>query len=143
MANRPVIAEAKSLEAVVSEYLQEDRHNYLVCARTDLPEICSVLYGYNNYRSKKSALRLHRESTYDGQVIYGNRCYTTSWWEFIHCTGLVNKAKRIMVVFEYVPNEGYGLFTNLLWVSQHSNLVAGKVRVDCTGQPFGRLCTKR
>ena len=140
---QPVIAEAKSLEALVSEYLQEDRDNYLVCARTDLPEICSVLYGYNNYRSKKSALRLNRESTYDGQVIYSNRCYTTSWWEFIHCTGLVNKAKRIMVVFEHVPNEGYGLFTNLLWVSQHSNLVAGKVRLDCTGQPFGRLCTKR
>ena len=86
---QPVIAEAISLEVLVSKYLQEDRGNYLVCARTDLPEICSVLYGYNNYRSKKSALRLSRESTYDGQVIYSNRCYTTSWWEFysLHGTG--------------------------------------------------------
>jgi hypothetical protein len=140
---QPVIAEAASLEVLVSEYLQEDSDNYLVCVRTDLPEICSVLYGYNNYRSKESALRLNRESTYDEQVIYNNRCYTTSWWEFIHCTGLINKAKRIMVLFEHVPNEGYGLFTNLLWVSQYSNLVAGKVRLNCTGQPFGRLCAKR
>tara|TARA_Y100000588_G_scaffold121876_1_gene133516 strand:+ start:1505 stop:3436 length:1932 start_codon:yes stop_codon:yes gene_type:complete len=140
---QPVITEAKSLEALVSEYLQEDPDNYLVCARTELPEICGVLYGYNNYRSKKSVLELNRESTHDGQVIYSNRCYTSSWWEFIHCTGLVTKARRIMVVFEHVPNEGYGLFTNILWVGQHSKLVAGKVRVDCTGQPFGYLCAKR
>ena len=139
----PVIKEAHALETLVENYLKEDSGNYIVCARTDLPEICSVLYGYNNYRSASSIARLNKMDAYNGHVLYSTECFTTSWWEFIHCTRLVNRARRIMVIFEYVPAEGYALFTDLLWTGQHSKMAAGMVRLNCTGQPIGRLCTKR
>lgn len=108
------------IKEIVNNYLAEEPDGIVICARTVLPEFCSVLYGYNNYRPSFSIKKFKKETTRQGRIKYAENFNENCKLSLNQCLNLDESIDgNILVITERSPNQ-VPPNTEIIW--QHPNV---------------------
>jgi len=102
---------------LVNDYFQENPDGIVVCARTVLPEVCSVLYGYNvlNYVADGRSTDLTKTSTRAGRIRYANFGSTIDDDDYVFISKLFDEVSGEILIITEIDSTQLPSNAVILW----------------------------
>lgn len=91
-----------AITQLINGHLEKNEGNLVVCARTVMPEVCSVLYGYDNCRNHLAIQRLNKKSSREGRILYSENLNETCKESLGGCLDLSQQSmsREILLITE-------------------------------------------